>query len=152
MPLDLVLPLVLLLNGLAAGVLVGANLGAYPLMVAQPAERYVEVHAFLATRYDPFMPICLIGTVLGDALLAAAGGSGLPRVLLAAAAVLAACAVVVSVTRNVPINRWVRSADPGRLPGDWQRRRRVWGVWNRTRGVLVVLALLANCTATALLL
>lgn len=149
---DIVVPLVLLVNGLGAGVLVGANLGAYPMMAAQPAERYVQVHSFLATRYDPFMPVCLIGTVLGDLVLAASGASGYARVLQAGAAVLVASAVVISVTRNVPINRWVRSVDPDRMPADWQQRRRTWGVWNRTRGLLVVLALLANCVATALLL
>lgn len=147
-------PLVVLLNGLAAGVLFGTQLGGWPLLAELPADRYVHAHAFFATRYDPAMPACLIGTVLGDTALAVAAPDTAPRVLFATAAVLASATVLISLTKNVPVNKWVQTVDPDNLPEDFDRLdpRRSWGAWNSRRSVLAVLAFLANCTALTVLL
>ncbi|WP_298796339.1 DUF1772 domain-containing protein [uncultured Pseudonocardia sp.] len=146
--LAVLLPVVVLANGLAAGVLMGTQLGGWPLLAELPADRYVHAHAFFATRYDPFMPVCLLVTVLGDAALAVLAG-GPARVLTAVAAVLAAATVLISLTKNVPINRWVRTLDPDHLPADFDRHdpRPHWGVWNTLRAALTTLALMANCIA-----
>jgi uncharacterized membrane protein len=148
------MPLVLLVNGLSAGVLVGSQLGGFPLMVSLPADRYVYTHAFFSTRYDPFMPICLVGTVCGDVALALLTGDGNARLCYVIAAALALATVVVSVTKNVPINKWVQKLDPQQLPAgfDPDSRRLSWGRWNLTRSWLAVGALLANCAALGVLL
>jgi uncharacterized membrane protein len=147
-------PVLLLANGLAAGVLVGTQLGGWPLLVALPPERYVHAHAFFATRYDPFMPACLFGTVLGDGVLAATAPAAWPRALAATAGALALATVTISLVKNVPVNKWVRTLDPDALPADFASRdpRRHWGTWNRARTTLTVAALLINCTSLALLL
>lgn len=152
--LAVLVPLVLLANGLAAGVLVGTQLGGWPLLVALPPDRYVHAHAFFSARYDPFMPSCLVGTVVGDVLLAMLVPGAGPRVLYAAGALLALATVTISIVKNVPVNRWVRTLDPDDLPADFASRdpRRHWGTWNRARTRLVVLSLLTNCVALALLL
>ena len=146
---NFVIPVVLLVNGLAAGVLVGTELGGFPLMAALPADRYVQAHAFFSTRYDPFMPACLVLTVLGDAVLAAVTSGG-PSALHALAGIAALGTVVISLTKNVPLNKWVRTVDPRNPPDDWQERRRRWGQWNRRRAVMVTLALALNCAALGL--
>lgn len=152
--LQIFVPLVILASGLGAGVLVGSQLGGWPLLVAMPPERYIQAHAFLSTRYDPFMPVCLVGAVLGDALLSVLAPSTGVRVLFALAAVLGAATVTISIVKNVPINRWVRTMDPDRLPDDFadQDPRESWGRWNQARTGLAVLALLVNCAALAALL
>ncbi|QMU78180.1 DUF1772 domain-containing protein [Streptacidiphilus sp. PB12-B1b] len=152
--LTLLTPLVLLLNGLAAGVQLGTLLGGWPLLAALPADRYVHAHAFFATRYDPTMPLCLLGTVLGDGALAATTRDGWASALFAAAALLALATVVISLTQNVPVNKWVQTLDPDDLPSDFaaQDRRLHWGRWNHRRSVLTIVALLANCAALAVLL
>ena len=148
----LIVPLVLLANGLAAGVLMGTQLGGFPLLAALPPDRYVHAHAFFATRYDPFMPACLIGTLGGDMLLTAfpPGGAGRLPYLLAAA--FAAGTVTISLTKNVPINKWIQTVDPQRLPGNFAELdpRRRWGFWNRTRSILAIAALVANCVGVGL--
>ena len=68
--LALLTPLVLLLNGLAAGVLFGTQLGGFPYLASLPVDRYVHAHAFFGSRYDPAMPLCLVGTVGCDVALA----------------------------------------------------------------------------------
>lgn len=148
------LPLVLLVNGIAAGVLVSAQLGAWPLLAGLPADRYVSVHAFLSARYDRFMPASLTGLVLGGVALAVLVPDPAVRPLFVVAALAALTTIVVSLTKNVPVIRWVRGLDPDRLPADFatQDRRRSWGAWNRVRVGLVVFALSANCVAVALML
>jgi len=146
--------LVLLANGLAAGVLVGSQLGGFPLMAALPPDRYVHAHAFFSTRYDPFMPTCLVGTVVGDVLLAVLVDPPAVRALYVLGAVLATGTVLISLTKNVPINKWVQALDPDRLPAgfDPDERRRQWGRWNYVRSVLAVSALVTNCAALGFLL
>ena len=150
----LLFPLVLLANGLSAGVLVWGLLGGWPLMRSLPDDRYVHMHAFFATRYDPFMPLCMIVTVLGDLVLAWRLPGSASVTLVAHAALLTGCGVVVSLVKNVPVNKWVQSLDPDALPADFAERdpRAGWGRWNRNRSVLVVLAFVANCVALGLVL
>ncbi|MDJ1133968.1 DUF1772 domain-containing protein [Streptomyces iconiensis] len=147
-------PSVVLFNGLAAGVLFGTQLGGWPLLAALPADRYVHAHAFFATRYDPAMPLCLLGTLAGDIWLAVLAPDGAASALFVLGAVLAACTVVISLTQNVPVNKWIQTLDPDNLPQDFAARdpRRRWGAWNQRRSTLTVAALLANCAALALLL
>src|SRR4051794_28848292 len=109
---EVVLAAVLLCNGLAAGVLTASELASFPLMARLPADQYVRTHAFFSTRYDPFMPACLILTVLGDLALAVTLHGPFTRGLYGTAAVCAAAAIVIAVARNVPLNVWVRSVDP----------------------------------------
>lgn len=152
--MQILVPLVVSASGLAAGVLVGTQLGGWPLLATLPAQRYVQTHAFFSTRYDPFMPVCLLGTVLGDLLLTVLVPGSAARALFATAAGCAAGTVAISIGKNVPVNRWVRALDPQRLPDDFAARdpRPGWGAWNRARTWLAVLALLANCAALATLL
>ncbi|MFF3458186.1 anthrone oxygenase family protein [Streptomyces sp. NPDC002730] len=150
----LLVPLVVLVNGLAAGVLFGTQLGGWPLLAALPADRYVHAHSFFATRYDPAMPLCLLGTLIGDVVLAVIAPGQAVRALFITGAVLAAATVTISLTKNVPVNKWVQTLDPDNLPDDFEANdpRWNWGAWNQRRSVLTVLALLANCCALALLL
>lgn len=152
--LELLVPIVILATGLAAGVLVGTELGGFPLLESLPPDQYVRAHAFFATRYDPFMPVCLVIATLGSVALAVVAPRGGAQVLYAVAAGLALAAVMISLRKNVPINKWVRTLDPEHLPDDFPARdpRRRWGAWNRTRAALGTAALLAHCGALALLL
>jgi uncharacterized membrane protein len=150
--LSLLAPLVLLVNGLAAGVLLGTLLGGWPLLAALPDDRYVHAHAFFATRYDPAMPACLLGTLAGDIALAADTRSGTARGLFLAAALLAVSTIAISLSKNVPTNKWIQTLDPQHPPAELLDRKRQWGLWNRRRSLLTLLALLVNCSALAVLL
>src|SRR2546430_2081017 len=111
-------PLVLLTAGLSAGVLTGTVLGGAPLLMALPTDRYVHAHGFFATRYDPFMPVCLISTLVLDLLLALlAKGSASPVFLVAG--LLAGSVATISLVKNAPVNRWMATLDPERLPADF---------------------------------
>jgi uncharacterized membrane protein len=63
-------------------------------------------------------------------------------------------AITVSLTRNVPINKWIRTLDPDALPADFAGldRRTRWHRWNLVRATFSVSALLVNAVAIGVLL
>ncbi|MFF1720368.1 anthrone oxygenase family protein [Streptomyces sviceus] len=148
------LPVALLGNGLAAGGMMIAVLGGAPLLLSLPTERYVPTHQFMVTRFDPFMPGCMLTALLCDLVLAVAAPSARATTLFVAAALLLVGAIVVSLTKNVPINRWIATVDPEALPPDWEQidPRVRWSNWNRVRTVLVVFALTVLVVNTGILL
>lgn len=150
---QILLPLALIGSGMGAGGLMIASLGGAPLLLSLPVDRYIPVHQFLVTRFDPFMPICMITAMLAD-IAAATLSDGAARGPEAVAAVLLLGAIVVSLVKNVPINKWVGALDPGVVPPDWERidPRVRWRNWNVVRTAFVVIALLANALAAALAL
>lgn len=144
-------PLVLVTAGLSAGVLMGTVLGGAPLLMVLPTERYVHAHGFFATRYDPFMPVCLISTLVLDLLLSLlAKGSASPVFLVAG--LLAGSVATISLLKNAPVNRRMAKLDPENLPEDFTDPRRSWVAWNKFRTALAVGSLIGNVVATGLLL
>ncbi|MFI6448783.1 anthrone oxygenase family protein [Kitasatospora sp. NPDC050543] len=150
---QILLPLALIGSGMGAGGLMIASLGGAPLLLSLPVDRYIPVHQFLVTRFDPFMPICMITAMLAD-IAAATLSDGSARGPEGVAAVLLLGAIVVSLVKNVPINKWVGTLEPGVVPPDWERidPRVRWRNWNVVRTAFVVIALLANALAAALAL
>lgn len=149
--IEVLAPLILLTAGLSAGVLTGTVLGGAPLLMALPTERYVHAHGFFATRYDPFMPICLIVTFVGDVLLGILV-DGSAAAVYVVAGVLAGSVAIISLLKNAPVNRWMATLDPERLPEDFKDPRREWVAWNKLRTGLAVAALIGNVAAIGLLL
>ncbi|ELP70418.1 anthrone oxygenase family protein [Streptomyces turgidiscabies] len=152
-PVQVLMPGALLAGGLAAGGLAISVLAA-PLFTTLPTGMYVPVHKGLVTRFDPFMPLTLLSCLLCDLALVATGPGTAVRLLAALGALLLVAAMTVSLTKNVPINRWLSTLDPARLPADFDRLdpRERWIRWNRVRGALAVAALLANVSAAAVLI
>lgn len=148
----LLVPAVLLANGLAAGVMLSTVIGTVPLMMVLPYDRYVHLVQFLWRRYDPFMPIANGVAFLADVLLAVTAPGGM-RAAWCASAVLLACVMAISVWKNVPVNRYVMSLDPAERPSDWPDRdpRVFWRRWNSVRTALALAALATNTAAVALL-
>ncbi len=150
----ILLPLALFAGGLAAGTMVMSALAGAPLLLSLPVRTYVGVHKFFVARFDPFMPASLLTTLACDLGLAFVNPSPASRVLAGACAVVYASVVSVSVTKNVPINRWVSTLDPARLPEDWSSvdPRKRWRDWNLVRTSLATLGLTGNVAMVAVLL
>lgn len=137
----------LLGNAVAVGVFFATVLGGVPLLMALPGEQYVHAHGFLATRYDPFMPVTILLTALADLTLAVAAPGWAGPLAGAVAGLLMISVITVSLTKNVPINHWVTEQDPASLPPDWTERRGRWRRWNAVRTGLAAAALAANLAA-----
>jgi hypothetical protein len=151
---QLVVPPLLIANGLAAGVLLWSAVAGVPFLLIMPAQRYVQAEQFWGKRFEPLQPICMALTGVADVALALNVGNTTARWLFGIGAVVVGAVITVSLTRNVPIKRWVMSLDAKALPEDFEQRdpRRTWAVWNLTRTVLAVAALVANAAAVGFLL
>jgi uncharacterized membrane protein len=145
--IEIVNSVVTVTSGVAAGVLFTHAVGVWPAMRAMAPEQYVAAHKLLGRAYDPMMPIMVITSTALDVVLAVADAERRALCVLAAVALVGVS--LVSQTRNVPINRRVKSLDAGPVPVDWQDPRRAWGNWNLVRTTLALIAFVANTAAMA---
>ncbi|WP_320065176.1 DUF1772 domain-containing protein [Micromonospora sp. RTGN7] len=150
----LLIPLALLANGIAVGVMVSTVIGLAPMSLAVPYERYVATIQYLWKRYDPFMPAMNTLACLLDLVLLFRADEPAARALFGTAGVLLLVVMAISVVKNVPINRYVMSLDPAAEPADWARvdPRTRWRNWNLVRTALAVLAFATNLAAVSVLL
>jgi hypothetical protein len=140
------------LSGFAAGIMVSTVVGVVPFMVAQPYGGYVRTVRFLWPRFDPLMPI-LHSCSLILAVFSAVVTAYLPaRLMLGLTGALLASVIGISITKNVPVNRFVSSLDPEQQPADWSDvdPRRAWQHWNRVRTLLAALAFAGAVAAVGL--
>jgi uncharacterized membrane protein len=147
----ILVPLLLAVSGLSAGVMWSTVIGMVPLTMRMPYDQYVQTIKFLWPRYDPFMPIVNVAAAATAAVLAFTAAQA-PRLLFSGAAALLVAVMAISLIKNLPINRYVTSLDPTSRPADWDARdpRRSWRTWNLVRTVLALLALGASGAAAAL--
>ncbi len=149
----ILVPVAAVTGGMAAGGMMIAVLGA-PLLLTLPPQRYVALHQLLVTRFDPFMPACLLTALATNLVLAVVAPRLSAQLLYAVAVVLLAGTVLVSLTRNVPINKWLKTLDPDSLPPDFDRlvhRRVRWRNWNLVRASFTLVALAVNGVAIGVL-
>lgn len=152
--LSLFMPVALMFSGLAGGGLMIATLGGAPLLLILPRDRYVPIHQFLVTRFDPFMPLSMTTAMVFDLALAFTAPNLPARLFSGAACLLLLAAMIVSLTKNVPINRWIRTLDPDNLPLNFDQLdpRVRWRNWNAVRTAFAIVALLCNGGALAVTL
>lgn len=149
---QILLPIAVLANGLASGGLMISVLGGVPLLMILPTRQYVPVHQFLVTRFDPFMPISLAATFVADGLLAVLAPTVTGQLLTGLAGLFVAAAMTVSLTKNVPINKWLSTIDPDNIPADFEQRdpRVRWGNWNKVRASFSLVGLVLNVVTVAI--
>ncbi len=149
---SLLVAAVLLANGLGAGVMFSTVVGITPLTLTLPYPDYVRTIRFLWRRYDPFMPIANVAGLGADVALTLTADHP-ARLVFGLPAALLAMVIVISLFKNVPINKYVVSLDEERQPADWADRdpRRRWRLWNTVRTTLAVGAFLGNLTGVIIL-
>ncbi|HEY9389062.1 MAG TPA: anthrone oxygenase family protein [Mycobacteriales bacterium] len=146
---QILLSLVLLTSGPAAGVLIGSAMGPVLALQSLPPNRYVEMHRLLARRPEPFQPICFVTALVCDAMLVVLVESVGVSMLCAVAAACEAGVIMVSKARSNPLKRFATSFDPENLPDEWAQidPRPSWARWNLARTALASVALVANVAA-----
>lgn len=135
-------------NGVAAGIMLSTVIGIAPMFLSLPYPRYVQTVQFLWPRYDPVMPLTNGATLVLDIVLClTAPAPARPGYVLAAVLLLVVMAI--SITKNVPVNRYVSRLDPDAPPTDWPARdpRRRWRDWNLVRTLLALTAFGTNVVA-----
>jgi uncharacterized membrane protein len=141
---------VLLGNGILAGVLFAVAISVIPAADALPVDRYIQLHQLLGRHYDPIMPIIAGSAILSDLILAAWLAPTTPTRILCGIGFLSLLGVsVVSQTRNVPINERVRAVGDAAVPADWPDPRPQWRSWHQLRTSFAILALVVNAIAVS---
>lgn len=151
---QVLLPVALLCGGISAGGLAASVVAAVPLRMALPAGQAVFAHQFMVSRLDKLMPACLIISMVSVAVAAFAMPTGSAVVLCVVAVALQLSALVLSIVKLVPINRWFAELDPAALPADFAQRdpRIRWRTYNLVRAAFVQVAWLLIVIVVAALL
>ena len=99
------------------------------------------------------MPVLNASALVLGVFSAVAVGPGPARPVLAVAAAMVAVVIGISVTRNLPVNRFVSRLNAEDQPANWSEidPRRRWQFWNTIRSSINAVAFVTNVTALALL-
>lgn len=143
--------LALLATGVAAGIMAEVVLAGIPVFAHMTPQRYVWTHQRLDRRYEPTMPLLVLGAMVASGVLAGTVGSATGRWLHGTAAVALLGTALVSQFAAVPLLRkQVRDVDSEALPADWRDPRPVWKRWHQLRTVLALVALAVTALAAVL--
>jgi hypothetical protein len=128
------------LLGLVAGIYVSALIHDHRVADLS-APQYVAMHRMRDKTFRRVMPVLGL-TTLALVLLSVlfAIGSGLPFALGGAAATLLVLDIVITVTRQVPINVRIQGWTDATIPVDWSRTRDQWANQHLIRTTICLVA------------
>jgi uncharacterized membrane protein len=120
--------IVLLFAALATGGLMVNWIGLGRAMSRLSASTYVEFHQATNQTFDPYMPIVVVGALLGGIVLAIPSGGihSLSGELAIAGSVGYAAVLAISLSTNVPINNQITRWSVQSPPNDWALIRASW--------------------------
>jgi len=135
--------IVLLFAALATGGLMVNWIGLGRAMSRLSASTYVEFHQATNQTFDPYMPIVVVGALLGSIVLAIPSGGihSLSGELAIAGSVGYAAVLAISLSTNVPINNQVARWSVQSPPADWTRIRASWVRFHAVRTLFSLPAL-----------
>ena len=114
--------------GLATGALMVNWIGLARAMSNLSASTYAEFHQSTNRTFDPYMPIVVMGAVLGGIVLAILSGRihSLSGELAIAGSVCYAAVIAIALLTDVRINKQVARWSVQSLPDDWTLIRASW--------------------------
>ncbi|MGH3645672.1 MAG: anthrone oxygenase family protein [Micromonosporaceae bacterium] len=149
MLLDALSVVILLTNGLIAGVFFDVAIALVPAFFKMPRSRFVYVNNLLVDGYHPTMPILCTTAVLSNLALVFLAPAPY-RYLFLSGTLLIIGTMVISEFGNMRINRRLLTVDPDNLPIGFQDPRREWRGFHLMRTSLALAAITINGTAVAL--
>lgn len=132
--------------GVIAGILVGSAISANALSIL-PAEAWVLQHQAADRLFSKIMPVLMWSGVLclgANSFFAREQA----RLCFAVAAALYALVILVSVVREVPLNRRIKSWSADSPPDDWALVRHTWSSGHALRTGLAVAGLVIGLFAS----
>jgi uncharacterized membrane protein len=119
---------VVVFAALATGGLMVNWIGLARAMSRLSASTYVEFHQATNHTFDPYMPIVVVGALLGGIVLAvpSRGIHSLSGELAIAGSLCYAAALVVALSTNVRINKQIERWSVQSPPDDWAHIRASW--------------------------
>ena len=119
--------IVLFIAALATGGLMVNWAGLARAMAQLSPSTYVELHQSTNRTFDPYMPIVVVGAILGGVVLTVASGIHTASGQLSAfGAVCYAAVIAITVPTCLRINKEVARWSIANPPGDWAAVRARW--------------------------
>jgi len=119
--------IVLLVAALATGGLMVNWVGLARAMAQLSPCTYVELHQSTNRTFQPYMPIVVVGAIVGGVVLAVASGIHTASGQLSAfGAVCYAAVIAITLPTDLPINKQVARWSIENPPGDWAAVRARW--------------------------
>jgi Domain of unknown function (DUF1772) len=144
---------VLIVAALATGALMVNWIGLARAMARMPSgPAYTELHQAVVKTYVPYMPIVVVGALLGGIALAflPPGLNSAPGVLAVIGVLCYAAVIGIGLTTDVPINNLVLRWQAEAPPGDWALYRARWIKFHILRTLFSVPALAAYILSSLL--
>jgi uncharacterized membrane protein len=118
--------IVLLMAALATGGLMVNWVGLARAMAQLSPSTYVELHQTTNRTFQPYMPVVVVGAVVGGVVLAVASGIHTASGQLSAFGVVCYGAVIAISVPDVRINKQLARWSIENPPGDWAELRARW--------------------------
>ena len=118
--------IVLLFAALATGGLMVNWIGLGRAMSRLSVSTYVEFHQATNHTFDPYMPIVVVGAILGGIVLAILGIHSLSGQLAVAGSVCYVAVLAIALSTNVRINKQIARWSVQNPPADWASIRANW--------------------------
>jgi uncharacterized membrane protein len=119
--------IVLLFAALATGGLLVNWIGLGRAMSRLSVSAYIEFHQHTNRTFNPYMPIVVIGALVGGVGLAVIYGvHSIPGQLAATGAVCYALVIIIAVSTDVRINHQIASWSIQNPPHEWAQIRARW--------------------------
>ena len=118
--------IVLLFAALATGGLMVNWIGLGRAMSRLSVSTYVEFHQATNRTFDPYMPIVVVGAILGGIVLAILGIHSLSGELAIAGSVCYIAVLVIALSTNIRINKQIAHWSVQSPPDDWASIRARW--------------------------
>jgi uncharacterized membrane protein len=119
--------IVLLIAALATGGLMVNWVGLARAMAQLSPSTYVELHQSTNRTFQPYMPVVVVGAIVGGIVLAVASGIHTASGQLSAfGAVCYAAVIAITHPTDLPINKQIARWSIENPPGDWAAVRARW--------------------------
>ena len=118
--------IVLLFAALATGGLMVNWIGLGRAMSRVSVLTYVEFHQATNHTFNPYMPIVVVGAILGGIVLAILGIHSLSGQLAIAGSVCYVAVLAIALSTNVRINKQIAHWSVQSPPDDWASIRASW--------------------------
>src|SRR5215467_6536992 len=118
--------IVLLIAALATGGLMVNWAGLARAMAQLSPSTYVELHQNTNRTFQPYMPVVVVGAIVGGVVLAVASGIHTASGQLSAFGAVGYVAVIAISVPDVRINKQVARWSIENPPGDWAALRARW--------------------------
>ena len=117
---------VVVFAALATGGLMVNWIGLGRAMSRLSVSTYVEFHQATNRTFDPYMPIVVVGAILGGIVLAILGIHSLSGELAIAGSVCYIAVLVIALSTNIRINKQIAHWSVQSPPDDWASIRARW--------------------------